>query len=245
MGITQLLSQHGFGSVLLPYQRREPPARDDLAEQVETALEAWAHVPYTTQATMSSDRWSQRTSWTVPDSSSGHPDNIRLTIHPISVTGRSMDLLPAQAALWSDLSATDVTPFHVVTAEAGAVSKSTVIKARLVGGPSNRFELAIAEQLSDPARFERWLRLLLGEDASVPPAPDDSQASRPMDWSGLIHAGLFELLLTSLADRPSRFELADRVIHTMIDSGRPLPPGFLELWQIIVAAAGRRPRSNP
>lgn len=115
-------------------------------------------------------------------------------------------------------------------------TKRFVVNAPLTGAPENRHTRIIAAILREPARFIRYLLLLLGD-----PADTDTLAGDAMAWFGTTSDGpegrgdipVFEVLVRALARRPDRLDHLASVVEELVttDEGRQvLPAGFEDLW---------------
>ena len=174
----------------------------------------------------------------------------RATIELLSRRGFALDV-PLGAALkdaYTDVPIADVTPFLVLKVELrGATQRvegSTVVRANLVGDPPGRFDALIARQVDSPAKFLRFLFLILGfANGAVPPwfqaALNSATGSGSDDLGNLIELGVFEALTRALVLNPKALDdlagLIERLRST--DEGRAtLPEGFDELWGAVAEA---------
>src|SRR5439155_2696306 len=100
----------------------------------------------------------------------------RATVELLSRRGYALEV-PAGAALngaFTGVPLADITPFVVLHVELqGATQRvegATVIRAALVDDPPGRLDALIARQVDSPAKFLRFLFLLLGlASGGVPP----------------------------------------------------------------------------
>ena len=175
---------------------------------------------------------------------------LRATIELLSRPGHALEV-PAGSPLKASFGIVpiaDVTPFLVLRIDlqgpTTSVIGSTVVRAQLIGDPPGRFDAVIARQVNSPAKFLRFLFLLLGItgggtpswlEANSDPADDDDATQLP----ALLELGVFEALARALATNPSALDdlgrLVDRLRST--DAGRStLPEGFDELWTAVTDA---------
>lgn len=181
---------------------------------------------------------------------SGHEG--RATVELLSRRGFALEV-PAGAAMtgaFTGVPLADITPFVVLQVELqGATQRvegATVIRAALVGDPPGRLDALIARQVDSPAKFLRFLFLLLGlANGGVPPwfqqaiaGETSGLGDHPRD---LVELGVFEALTRALVINPSALDdlggLIERLSST--EEGRAtLPAGFDELW-VAVAEARR------
>src|SRR5690606_23353187 len=128
------------------------------------------------------------------------------------------------------------------TSDAG-VSAATVLLAELVGDPPDRLDLTLAEQLSTPERFLRFLLLvlslgnphLLAQLRRTGALTGDGATSLVDLGTG---PGILELVLRALAERPESLDDLAAVVERLHDrrdpQGEPiLPPGFAALWSAV------------
>lgn len=179
---------------------------------------------------------------------SGHEG--RATVELLSRRGYALEV-PAGAALngaFTGVALADITPFVVLQVELqGATQRvegATVIRAALVGDPHGRLDALIARQVDSPAKFLRFLFLLLGlAKGGVPRWFQQAIAGESSGLANhsrdLIELGVFEALTRALVVNPSALDdlggLVERLRST--EEGRAtLPPGFDELWAAVVEA---------
>lgn len=171
----------------------------------------------------------------------------RVTVELLSRPGYALDAPVDQplAGMFDDVSTPDVTPFVVVRVElAGTtqtVTGATVVRATLFGDPPGRLDSVIARQVDTPAKFLRFLFLLLGMAGGGIPSwlqptgdeTNDGSSDRVVD---LIELGVFEALTRALVSSPAALDdlgrLVDR-LRTTEAGQRTLPEGFDELWEAV------------
>jgi hypothetical protein len=92
----------------------------------------------------------------------------RATVELLSRPGRAMEVPAGQtvAGIFGPMPLADVTPFLVLRVDLQGpteqVEGATVIRALLLGDPAGRLDAVIARQVDTPAKFLRFLFLLLG-----------------------------------------------------------------------------------
>ena len=173
--------------------------------------------------------------------------NARVTVELLSRPGYALEApagLPL-AGTFDDVSTPDVTPFLVVRVELDGttqtVTGATVVRATLIGDPPGRLDSVIARQVDTPAKFLRFLFLLLGMSGGGIPSwlqptgneANDGSNDRVVD---LIELGVFEALTRALVSSPTALDdlgrLVDR-LRTTEAGQRTLPEGFDELWEAV------------
>lgn len=142
----------------------------------------------------------------------------------------------------------DITPFVILRVnlqgQTQTIEGATVLRASLMNDPPGRFDSVIARQVDSPAKFLRFLFLLLGmAGGGVPPW---LQATGDGDVNGdavpirdLVELGVFEALTRALVANPAALEDLGRLIERLraTEVGRStLPEGFDELWSAVTAA---------
>jgi hypothetical protein len=174
----------------------------------------------------------------------------RVTVELLSRPGYALEVptgLPLAGA-FEDVSTPDVSPFVVVRVEVdGAtqtVTGATVVRATLNGDPPGRLDSVIARQVDTPAKFLRFLFLLLGmAGGGIPswlqPTGDETNDGSNDRVVDLIELGVFEALTRALVSSPAALadlgRLVDR-LRTTEAGRRTLPEGFGELWEAVSAA---------
>lgn len=146
----------------------------------------------------------------------------------------------------------DITPFVVVRIELRAgedsVSGGTVLRARLVGDPPARYDAVIARQVDSPAKFLRFLLLMLSlAGGAVPPWLRSAVASEDDADSGdgyrrLLDAGVFEAVSRALVANVGAIDDLDRLVTRLRatpEGQATMPSGFEALWTSVVQARER------
>lgn len=174
----------------------------------------------------------------------------RVTVELLSRPGYALEVpagLPLAGA-FEDVSTPDVTPFVVVRVEVDGATQSvtgaTVVRATLNGDPPGRLDSVIARQVDTPAKFLRFLFLLLGmAGGGIPtwlqPTGDETNDGSNDRVVDLIELGVFEALTRALVSSPAALadlgRLVDR-LRTTEAGRRTLPEGFGELWEAVSEA---------
>jgi hypothetical protein len=171
----------------------------------------------------------------------------RVTVGLLSRPGYTLEApagLPMSGA-FDDVSTPDVTPFVVVRVGIDGATQpitgATVVRATLNGDPPGRLDSVIARQVDTPAKFLRFLFLLLGMAGDGSPSWLQSTGDETNDGSNgrvvdLIELGVFETLTRALVSSPAALadlgRLVDR-LRTTEAGQRTLPEGFDELWEVV------------
>lgn len=137
----------------------------------------------------------------------------------------------------------DISPFLSVrmTSPSG-IQAGTVVLATLRGEPTDRLDLILARQINTPEKFLRFLYLILSlgnDDWRGDRGKGDGSPAHPSGPGG---AGVLELVLRALADKPGALDDLGRLVTRLsaTEEGlKLLPPGFGELW----TQAGRARRA--
>jgi hypothetical protein len=161
--------------------------------------------------------------------------------------GESVALASEQraGAHFGRLPLVDISPFLVIRAQlsvpGGPLVQATVVRAELVGDPPDRLDEILARQVDTPAKFLRFLYLILGLDTSVMHWTA-GQGDTTGAWGPIGTTGVFELLCRALATNPNAIRDLARLVTRLqaTDAGRrTLPPGFDALWDAVNAAYDR------
>jgi hypothetical protein len=143
----------------------------------------------------------------------------------------------------------DLTPFVVLRVELHgdeeSVAGGTVLRGVLVDDPAGRLDAVIARQVDSPAKFLRFLFLLLSmAGGSIPPwlraaiGGEDGATGGPNERR-LLELGVFEAVARGLASHPDALDDLGRLVARLraTEAGRAaLPDGFDELWTAVTAA---------
>ena len=245
----------GFGRILRPHvlgERPEEDAEAELIEKMERALRTLAAQPLTMTVDALDSQGVDAPAAGLTLSSSepvdGWPAEAQLTVSLLTlrqvVYGQQRGSLIAHR--WEPVAVEDITPFVILRLEAGAASRSlvasSVVMARLVGDPPDRFDRILARRLSTPGDFLRFLMLLLqlaGQEQAGPLGGLAVDPSNPFGFGSASGAGLLEALVTALAVQPSAIDDVGRLVDRLsaTEEGRAvLPPGWDDLWSSISAA---------
>ncbi|RMB61706.1 phospholipase D family protein [Tessaracoccus antarcticus] len=149
-------------------------------------------------------------------------------------------------AVFDEVPLADITPFVVLrlTGPDGTVA-DTVVHAPLVNDPEDRLDAVLARQVDTREKFLRFLALVLGlADSSALAAMAGDIATSGAGWEagGGGHAGIFEIVVEAMADRPESIRELDRLVKRLGQTaeGRELfPEGFEELWTNVELALGQ------
>lgn len=261
-------AETGFGRILRPHALGEPPSQDadtDLLRRLERSLCTLAACPLTATVDSSFEPSGgaaevplhalSLTSGGVVD---GWPEEAQLTISLLTVPNAIVEHQRGTVAAhrWSPISVEDITPFVVLRLEAGSPSRpivaSSVVMARLVGDPPDRFDRMLARRLGTPGEFLQFLMLLLqlaGQEQALPEGFLSAETSNAFGMGTASGSGLLEALVTALAVQPTAIDDVGRLVERLsaTEEGRAvLPPGWDDVWASIAAAravlTGEAPR---
>ena len=228
---------------------REPGEADELQRIVDNLLRDAALSNIELTATPEGDGlWRLDIASAVPLCSESA--ETRVTVELLSRPGYALDVLGGQplAGAFEGVSTPDVTPFVVIRIEVRGptqmITGATVVRATLKGDPPGRLDSVIARQVDTPAKFLRFLFLLLGmAGGGIPswlqPNEDGLGGGSNDRAAGLIELGVFEALARALVSSPAALadlgRLVDR-LRTTDEGKRTLPEGFDELWEAVTDA---------
>jgi hypothetical protein len=228
---------------------REPGEADELQRVVDNLLRDAALTGIELTTTPAGDglwRLAIESAAPVCEESAG----TRVTVELLSRPGYALDVPAGRplAGAFEDVSTPDVSPFVVIRIEVQGPTQSitgaTVVRAALHGDPPGRLDSVIARQVDTPAKFLRFLFLLLGMAGGGIPSwlqPNggglgDASNDRAAD---LIDLGVFEALTRALVSSPAALadlgRLVDR-LRTTDEGQHTLPDGFDELWEAVTDA---------
>jgi hypothetical protein len=238
-GIDRWLSDDSLGHLLVEYDRQAPSTTDETTEALESTLRAVAGIPFSARAVRDGDGWSELV-WT--DEPVPHPPTQRVSVELLTTRGRRQELSGGTSdhVCFSPLTIPEITPFLIVTVEQEGQSASACLRATLVDDVPDRLDHVLMGQVDTAEKFLRWLLMLLADDPGA-----DFLTGQPGDRAGgswLIRAqerGLFEAMVTSLADNPEQLHLIERFVSKVLsssDTHQVLPEGFVDLWQVVRAA---------
>ena len=243
MGIDQFTGDKaGFRALLEDYAPtggNDASLEESLGRDIESYLRHVAEHPLVATVIQHPTTWrltvSSATALRPP------PDSVALQIALLTNPTSSQRLDGGHVVAGFDgLSITEITPFIVFRASATqgslTVERSTVVRARLVGDPPQRFDEIIAKQFKSTEDFLRFLALLLGLAEGFPDANGAGGGFEGV-WNGATHgSGLFEMLIRAVAERSDAIADLDRLVQRLEQTAQGksvLPPGFAELWAVI------------
>ncbi|MFE9658047.1 hypothetical protein [Micromonospora sp. NPDC006431] len=231
LGINALAGEGAdLRAILEEYERRDvAEPDDDTGWELEAYLRGIAAVPF--HATVGTNDEPHELHVRAAGAPSPPPGG-RLTVALLTRPDLVADL-PGDAH-FGGLATTEITRFLVLAAVAAdGTTRRAVTIASLTGDPADRLDRVLAEQINTPDKFLQFLMLLLGLGSSAEVAGPVGAGQGTGLWRRGA-AGVLELLLAALADRPAQLdELAGLVRQLAVtERGRAvLPEGFLELWQ--------------
>ena len=245
-----------FRTILEPYvspSEAQIDLRAEATHRLDSYLVDLAECELTLSVTTSGDLYSA----TLASKSALPPlpqgDRFSLSISPMNRSGERFGLEP-RSRVGIDLEpreAGDLTAFFVVKAAAVIdgfpLERSAVLRAVILGNPTERFDNIMIRQLDSPEKFIRFLMLLLSLGSGA--APNGLDAS--LGGEGIFSRsseGLFELLLRALAVQPESVDRLSAIVENLQKAGKAkqvLPEGWDSVWQAIREAReliGRQPK---
>jgi hypothetical protein len=253
LGVGQFLDDDApFAGLLEPYGTAggaEPGPDDEARYALQNLLRALAEVPLTvTVEPQAGDHRLTITSAAPLDIPAGYRCNVELLTRP----GTAADLDPGAPvqATFDGLPTADITPFLVLRAATPeGLLGGTAVRAVLVGDPAGRLDEVLARQVDTAEKFLRFLALLLGlSDGGAWAAAAAGADGAGAGWFAS-SAGVFELAVRALADRPDAIADLDQLVSRLMqseDGQRVLPDGFADLWAVVADThrrlTGRRGR---
>ena len=104
----------------------------------------------------------------------------------------------------------------------------------------DRLDHVLTGQVDTAEKFLRWLLMLLAEDPGAGfLVPLDETVRAALGSMQAQQRGLFEAMVTSLAEHPEQLHLIERFVSKVLsspDNRQVLPDGFVELWQVVRTA---------
>lgn len=237
-------------SFLVPYAFTEPDEPDDGDDLAEDLLDqhrrAIASVPITARATRTAGGLFDL-AFTTEGPAPALEAGIEWRCWPITLN----DASAIHASGGQDLDARFTVSFEGITAFLGSELRlgdtftRFVLTADLVEAPENRDTRLLRILLGDAERFLRYLLMLLSDEALEPDGLTDLlDALEGTDSGEWHHAAaslpLLEALLRTLAHDPDRLDQVRRLIDDLRadpEGDALLPPGLVEIWEPIWAAA--------
>jgi hypothetical protein len=247
-GVSAMMGEKSpFRTLLEPYTAPAEPAQDLEAEagrRLESYLVDVAQIPFRIDALEDAVGWRP-----IVSSGTGLP---AASFEPALLVGplnrpAERHLVDAGAVVHVELSprpGTDLTPFLLLHARATVdgvrVERSTVVRAALFGGPTDRLEEILANQIDTPEKFIRFVLLLLGLGAEGMGATVAGGSTLLGSWSQGGGSGLFELVVRALAVDPGAIDRLDDIVTRLgrrANGHEILPEGWTQLWATVRAAA--------
>lgn len=237
-------------SFLVPHRFAEvdePDEADDLAEDLlDSHRRAIAAVPITARATRTTGGLFDL-AFTTPGPAPTLEAGIEWRCWPITLN----DASSVHATGSQPLDTRFTVSFEGITAFLGSELRfgdtftRFVLTAELVEAPENRETRLLRILLGDAERFLRYLLMLLSDEALEPDGLTDLlDALEGTDSGEWRHAAaslpLLEALLRTLAHDPDRLDQVRRLIDDLRadpEGDALLPPGLVEIWEPIWAAA--------
>jgi len=255
LGVDALMAEPGtevqtLRSFLVPYaftEADEPDDGDDLAEDLlDQYRRAIASVPITARATPTTGGLFDLT-FTTTATAPALGDEIEWRCWPITLNEASA----VPVAGGQPLDARFTVSFEGITAFLGSELRlgdtftRFVLTAELVAAPENRDTRLLRSLLGDAERFLRYLLMLLSDETLEPEGLADLLDALEGTDFGEWHPAaaslpLLEALLRTLAHDPDRLDQVRRLIDDLRaepEGDALLPPGLVEIWEPIWAAA--------
>lgn len=233
-----------FRDLLQPYLPGQgiAPPEDDARRRLENVLRNLASVPCRTWVEQGEGGYLVHlTSDAVLNVPAGHSVSLGLLTRP-GVSHTTTDSAPCDVR-FADVPLPDVTPFVTLRiSDASGLTLGTVLHAPLQNDPPGRLDEVLARQVNTREKFFRFLALLLGlGDPAALWAAVSAADSPSAEWGPRLggSAGIFELVLGALADRPETLADLDRLVSRLrtTDAGRQIiPEGFDALWTAVTEA---------
>lgn len=240
-GVDRWLSDDSLGHLLVEYDRQSPTAPDETSEALESTLRSLAGISFSARATADGNSWSELV-W--PEEPLRFPAAQHVGVELLTTRGRRQSLVSGSedAVCFPSLTIPDVTPFLILTVEQDGQSASACVRASLLEEDDvpDRLDHVLMGQVDTAEKFLRWLLMLLAEDPGagflLPLDEDHAGGSWLMQAQ---QRGLFEAMVTSLADHPDQLHLIERFVSKVLSSPgnhQVLPEGFVELWHVVRTA---------
>jgi hypothetical protein len=219
-----------------------PPDPDDEAwRRLADLLRYIAAIPHT--ITVSARPGGDYTLDVTTDDPLPVPDGYRVTAELLTRPGEAQVLSagPVRAA-FGPAPLADITAFLAVraTSDDGRFQGGTVVRGMLRDDPAGRLDEVLARQVDTPEKFLKFLALLLGLANSGIEAMFAGADGMSDGYAAVgPGAGVFEMLVRALADRPEALDDLDRLVERLrvTENGRMvLPDGFEDLWTVIEEA---------
>lgn len=204
--------------------------------QLEATLGALAGSAFSARAVSDGESWSELV-WA--EEAVGRRPGQLVRVELLTTRGRRQDLGGAHqdSLRFDDLSGEQVTPFLVLTVEQDGQSVSGCVRATMVEDVPHRLDHVLLGQVDTAEKFLRWLLMLLADDPGADfLTSSDGQQSAGSWFARAQEQGLFEAMVTSLAERPEQLELVERFVTRVAEETnrqQVLPDEFLELWQVV------------
>jgi hypothetical protein len=240
---TLIVDESPFRKILIEHTFGEPEQvepDEDLRRTLENLLRGISeHEFHATISGSDEEGWIETVRTTAPISI-GIPD---VAMH-LSLVSRPSDRHVSQSGTpidssWTLIGLEEATPFVVVELRSGPVAVSSIVLAKLEGGPPDRIDRVLARQFEDPETFLRFVALLLalageegGDDAGALLA-GFGEVSGEWTSSG---SGLLEALLRALSRSPRSVDDVERLVRRLQateDGRRTLPDGWDQLWDAV------------
>jgi hypothetical protein len=217
------------------------PPEDEELHKLEKALREIAAVPFEVNVASGPDGYELHlTSTKVLKLPTGHALDLGLLTRR-GVVARHSDSSQCDSR-FAGVPLADITPFITLRLTgASGLAVATVIRAHLQNDPPDRLDEVLARQVDSRQKFLRFLALLLNlRDPDALFTASSGDGAEWGSWGAAFggNTGVFELVLSALADRPESLLDLDRLVTKLraTDSGREiLPEGFSDLWSSVIS----------
>lgn len=235
-GVEAIMGANGMAEMLLPYVRQPAIEDDETLPDLQASLTAMAAIDFVAQVGGERDHWSLLVTTA---STITLPKAITASVGLLTRQGDAQPVQNEQGVhvTFVDLTTAEVSPFIVLSVRSGEHVATTVIRATLENDPADRLDTVLAAQVDSPEKFLRWLYLLLGQSSLLLELDGHAlNGGTSTLWERLSKRGLFETLVSALADGPTQLLDVSRFVERVrsTEQGKAvLPPGFLEVWDLV------------
>lgn len=171
------------------------------------------------------------------------PKGISLSVRPLNYAVMTdVEFDKSHQPIFKNISEADISRFIVYTiTEGGETLRSFVVRYEVDNIPDSRLDTIFRCIVSNRNKFFAYLRLILADEVSKDDlVPDPPGPQRPPGESGeaFWHAELpiFERLIVAASRDPRKLRevdhMIDRLKTTHQEKETPMPPGFLDFWEV-------------
>jgi len=237
----QQFRESGFLNLCEPYRRLERAPEDEILRQardrLERAREALAQAGLGITCERDGDEWR----WGL-DGRMELPQGVSVAVWPVSVREDQAETFDPPVSWPLPIGRLTAFVAFRLRAEADVDDIRFVLKLPTSDMPEGRVSRILKDLIDTPERFLQFLRALLGGlDGMTDWATGEPGGAWQGDWaSGFTGETLLEDLVRAAARDPERLAPIRRLIEDLQSTpeGRDIvPPGFIELWDVVDAAA--------